>query len=159
MKVLLALIVGAIIGAYGLRIYERRSGSAPATAGASIGETTRESAAGVGEAVSEKLSAWHLTPDEIRDDLARTGEVIRTKAQGVGDRMADARIVAVIKAKYVLDQNLSSRAVQVESLDGRVELSGSVPSPSLVSRAVMLALDTDGVRSVTSRIAVRSPGS
>jgi len=155
MKALIIFVLGAIVGAYGLRLYEQRSAVPPVTTNPSIGDTTRESAAGVGDAVSEKLAAWHLTPDDIRADLAQTGEVVRTKAQGMGDQIADARIVTVIKAKYVLDHNLSARDLDVQSHDGQVTLTGTVPQSDLIGRAVMLALDTDGVRNVASHIAVQ----
>ncbi|HVW21163.1 MAG TPA: BON domain-containing protein [Opitutaceae bacterium] len=154
MKALLCFILGVIVGAYGLRVYERRQGLAPAS---SLGETTRESTAGIEGTVSDKLTEWHLTPDDIRSDLARTGQVVRDRTQGVRAQIGDARIVTVIKAKYVLDSNLSARDISVHSEDGRVRLEGTVASPELVGAAVALALDTDGVRSVTSRIQVARP--
>jgi hypothetical protein len=154
MKALLCFILGAIVGAWGLRVYERRQGLAPAS---SVGETTRESTAGIEGTVSDKLADWHLTPDDIRADLARTGQVVRDRTQGVRGQISDARIVTVIKAKYVLDSNLSARDLSVHAEDGRVVLEGTVASPELVGTAVALALDTDGVSNVTSRIRVAQP--
>jgi osmotically-inducible protein OsmY len=40
--------------------------------------------------------------------------------------------------------------------DGRVTLTGTVPSADLIGRATALALDTGGVRNVTARLAVRA---
>jgi hypothetical protein len=153
MRFLIGLILGVVIGAYGLRFYEQRS-MAPAP---SVVDTTRDSAVGVGDAVADKLTSWHLAPDDIRADLARTGEVVRSKTQGAGARIADARIVTVIKAKYVLDHSLSARDISVDSHDGQVALTGTVPSTDLIGRAVALALDTDGVQNVSSRITVQAP--
>jgi hypothetical protein len=154
MRFLLGLILGVILGAYGLRMYEQRSTVPPVMTNPSITDTTRDSAVGVGDAVSEKLAAWHLAPDDIRADLARTGEVVRSKTQGAGARITDARIVTVIKAKFVLDHDLSARDIAVDSKDGLVTLSGTVASTGLIGRAVMLALDTDGVENVTARLTV-----
>jgi osmotically-inducible protein OsmY len=157
MKFILGFILGAFVGAYGLRFFEDRTAVPPVTSNPSISDTARDSAAGVGDAISEKLVQWHLTGDDIRSDLAQTGQVVRAKAEVVGATMSDARIVAVIKAKYVLDHNLSARDIVVEARDGRVSLQGSVPSANLVGRAIALALDTDGVLNVTSRIVVSPP--
>src|ERR1700676_917130 len=60
----------------------------------------------------------------------------------------------IIKAKYVLDHDLSAIDISVDSQDGDVALGGTVSSPELVGKAVVLALDTDGVRGVTSKITV-----
>ncbi len=157
MKFILGFILGAVVGAYGLRFYEERTAVPPMTSNPSVGDTTRDSVAGVGDAISEKLVQWHLSGDDIRSDLAQGGQVVRAKAAVVGAHISDARIVTVIKAKYVLDHNLSARDITVEAQDGRVSLAGSVPSAGLVGRAIALALDTDGVLNVTSRIVVSPP--
>lgn len=107
-----------------------------------------------GDAISHKLTEWHLTPDDIKNDLAKTGEIVRTKTQALGERMDDGRIVAVIKAKYVLDRDLSAIDISVDSHDGQVVLGGTVTSPGLIGKAIVLALDTHGVHGVTSKISV-----
>jgi hypothetical protein len=132
MKALLCFILGVIVGAYGLRVYERRQGPG-----------------------SNRLTEWRLTPDDIRQDLARTGQVVRDRTQGVRAQISDARIVTVIKAKYVLDHNLSARDITVDAHDGIVTLGGTVPSAELLGRAVELAIDTDGVRRVVSQITLQ----
>jgi osmotically-inducible protein OsmY len=152
MRILIGFIIGVVVGAYSLRVYEQRNAAAPNPA---ISTTTREAATGMGQAVSGKLADWHLTPDEVKADLSRSGQVVREKAQVAGARIVDTRIVAVIKAKYVLDHNLSARDISVEARDGVVTLGGSAPSPALVGRAIMLALDTEGVTRVVSQIGVQ----
>src|SRR5690349_15913959 len=58
-----------------------------------------------GEMTRDKLHEWGLTSDNIKDELARTGQVIRQKSQDAGvaiaDATADARITTTIKAKLV----------------------------------------------------------
>jgi osmotically-inducible protein OsmY len=109
----------------------------------------------MGETISEKLADWHLTPDEVKADLARSGQIVREKAQVAGSKMVDARIDAVIKAKYVLDHNLSARDISVNTTDGVVTLSGTVPAADLLGRAIGLALDTEGVSRVVSQITIQ----
>ncbi len=155
MKLLIAFVLGAIVGAYSLRVYDRRSEVPPETSNPPVGDTARDAAVGMKDAVAEKLASWHLTGDDIKADLASSGQVVRSKAQVAGDRIVDARIVTVIKAKFVLDRNLSARDISVESRDGVVKLGGTVPSPALLGHAVMLALDTDGVVRVVSEIGLK----
>lgn len=95
---------------------------------------------------------WNLTPNNIRDELARTGRVVREKARQAGERIDDARVIATIKGKYALDSDLSVGDIKVECNDGRVVLTGTIGSAELIGRAVELALHTDGVGHVESRL-------
>ena len=117
---------------------------------------TRATASEVSDRVSEKMREWKLTPADIRADLAKTGEVARENAARARDRVSDARIVTVIKAKFVLDRELSANAIEVTSKDGNVTLSGTVGSEPLIGKAVAHALDTEGVQHVTARITVHN---
>ncbi len=100
-----------------------------------------------------------LTPDNIRDELSRTGKVIRRKSEAVGhaisDAAADARITAAIKAKFVADPDLSAVAISVSTTDGCVTLSGSASSPENIVRAMTLAYNTEGVTQVVSTLLVK----
>jgi len=155
MRILIGFVLGVIVGAYSIRVYEGRNSVPPNMSNPPVADTTREATAGLGETISEKLADWHLTPDEVKADLARSGQVVRENAQVAGSRIVDARIDAVIKAKYVLDHNLSARDISVNTTDGVVTLSGTVPSADLLGRAVGLALDTTGVRRVVSQITIQ----
>jgi osmotically-inducible protein OsmY len=155
MRILIGFVLGVIVGAYSIRVYEGRSSIPPVTTNPPVAVTTSQAATGMGETISEKLADWHLTPDEVKADLSRSGQVVREKAQVAGSRIVDARIITVIKAKYVLDHYLSARDISVEAHDGVVTLGGTVPSVELLGRAVELALDTDGVSRVVSQITIQ----
>ena len=147
MKYILILVMGFALGIYVDRYQLPDRGSdetVPARISASQGR----------DAYEEKIREWRLTPEDIRRDLAKTGEVVRTQARAVGGTISDARIVTIVKAKYILDRDLSSCETHVSADHGRVALSGSVGSPDLIGRAVALALDTDGVTDVSSKLAV-----
>jgi len=158
------LLLGGILGAAALHLYTQRENEENTTASQaaeksspadpSLADRAKDTASDVKDAISEKLTEWHLTPADIKDDLAKTGQVVRTKAQAVGEKITDARIITVIKSKYVIDRDLSAIAISVDSQDGQVALGGTVASPELIGKAVVLALDTDGVRGVTSKITV-----
>ena len=100
MKAIFFFLLGAVAGAYGMYVYAGRQSEAR-------------------DGVSAKLREWRLDPDEVRADLARTGQVVRSRARIAGERINDLRIVGTIKAKYLLDRDLSALDIHVQSQDGR----------------------------------------
>ncbi len=111
------------------------------------------------DAIEAKCVAWHLTAADIQEELTKTGKVVRRQMRDLGtavaDASADAAITAKIKAKYALDRELSAWGISVSTTDGRVTLSGNISSPKLIGKAMMLALETDGVREVSSTLQVK----
>jgi osmotically-inducible protein OsmY len=112
------------------------------------------------EALQAKLETLDLTTGEIENELSHTGQVVRRKAQDIGqaavNTASDARAVADIKAKYAMDHSLSVWKISVSCNQGRVKLSGTVSSPDDIGKAMALALEAPGVRDVTSTIQVQS---
>ena len=150
------LLIGAIAGAVGWRYYERSQNPTLQQRAENMADKTRAAATDAKEAVAGKAEDWHLTPDSIKDELAKTGRVVRSKAKGIGERMDDARIIAVIKGKYVVANDLSALAISVDCSGGEVRLTGSVTSTENIARAVTLALQTGGVHNVVSQLVVRN---
>ena len=113
------------------------------------------------DAIEAKLAVWHLTSDDIKEELTRTGKVVRRQMRDFGaavaDASSDAAITAKIKGKFALDRDLSALSISVSTTDGHVTLSGSAPSHRLIGKAVMLALETEGVREVSSTLQVKLP--
>ena len=114
----------------------------------------------MGDTVKDKLKDFSLSTPEIKDELERTGRVVRKKAKEVGtvlaDATADARITATIKAKLVKESSLSSLRISVNTTDGVVTLSGSVDSAEQVADAMKVALETEGVREAISTLQVKA---
>jgi hypothetical protein len=113
------------------------------------------------DAVDAQLAEWHLNGDEIREELGRTGKVLRRQVSDFGVAMAsassDTAITAKIKAKYALERDLSIFGISVNTTDGRVTLAGNVTSHRQIGRAMLIALKTDGVREVNSTLQVKPP--
>lgn len=172
MKALLLFLLGAVVGAFGYHLYREREAREALTAVAAprstspiapveqttrdLGAQARETGSDTRDAINNKLRDWKLTPDDIRDDLRRGSEIVRTKAKEAGAELSDARILTVIKAKYVLDRDLSALDINIDVSRGQVTLNGKVATPALVGHAITLALDTDGVLTVASRLTVNS---
>lgn len=108
--------------------------------------------------LAAKLEALELGSEEIKEEMAEKGSVVRKKAREIGaaavDAAVDARITAVIKAKLAADRELSVISISVDTTAGRVTLSGAVTSPELIGRAIALALETEGVREVVSTLQI-----
>jgi hyperosmotically inducible protein len=111
------------------------------------------------DTLQDKMRELDLRPEQVKEDLERTGKVIRRKAreagQAISDATADARITAAIKAKLLGSKELSALSISVNTTDGVVTLSGSVNSTEEISKAVLLAMDSEGVREVVSTLQVR----
>jgi osmotically-inducible protein OsmY len=143
------LLIGAVLGAVGWRYYQR-------TQNPTMGQRVEHLADKTRDAVAGKAEDLKLTPENIKEEVAKTGRVGRSKARIVGDRIGDARIVTVIKGKYVVDANLSALAINVDCRDGAVKLTGSATSPENIGRAVTLALATSGVHDVVSQLVIKN---
>ena len=122
-----------------------------------------ESAAkSAGNAIEEKLRILDLRTNDFKDELDRTGKIVRRKAgeagKAIADATADARITAAIKAKLLGDRDLSVLSISVNTTGGIVTLSGTVPTPEAISKAMLLAMETDGVQEVISTLQVKPKG-
>jgi len=84
---------------------------------------------------------------EIKQELSRYGQVVREKTTTTGDALT-----ASLKTKLLAEPGL--RGVGVETTNGVVTLSGEVATHEDIARAMKLALETDGVHKVVSKIQV-----
>ena len=111
-------------------------------------------------AVKDGLSNISLDTEQIKEELSRSGTVVRKKAKEIGtaiaDATADGRTTATIKGKFVADPNLSALDISVNTTAGVVTLSGSVATHEEIGKAMKLALETDGVQEVVSTLQVRN---
>ncbi len=148
---IIGVLLGIIIGGGGLWFLQQRQ------AGMFAG-TKEQSMSEVKKLVDAKLEALELQSDKIRKELAEKGRVVRRKASEFGEKIADsaadARLTAAIKAKLAVDGDLSALAISVSTTNGIVTLSGKVGSAELVGKAMLVALETDGVRQVISTLQV-----
>src|SRR5687767_5526331 len=128
MKTLLLLIIGIAIGVAAY-MYIREPGKRPALERA--GERISESAGEIGTNLGEKFADFDT--EQIKEELARTGRVVRKKAEQAGaaiaDVAADAKITAQVKGKFASDPDLSVLQISVNTTDGIVTLAGAVSSP------------------------------
>ena len=159
------LVLGIVLGAVGFWFVQKKAAEHPeaqqryAEAAAQFHTNATAAIKNTSEALRAKLDTLDLNADQIKGELAKTGEVIRRKAHDIGEAAvnaaSDARAVTEIKAKYAEDSTLSVWKISVSCNQGHVTLSGTVSSPDDIGKAVALALDADGVRDVTSTLQVK----
>lgn len=73
-----------------------------------------------------------------------------------GQYIDDSTITAKVKEAFVADPQVSAMQVNVETMQGVVQLSGFVDSDTIRDRAVELARRVNGVKAVKNDIVVRS---
>src|SRR6478735_5355407 len=104
MRFILTLFIGIALGIAAVWYFNHnKNNSQFQTAGQEIKSTAKSA----GDAFADKLRSWNLDSEHITNELARTGRVIRDKANAAGqalkDATADGRVTAAIKAKLVRD--------------------------------------------------------
>ena len=152
MRAFLALFLGLVLGGAAVWFYTTYQG-APRMRTAQ--ETVENAARTTRDAAEEKLRVLHLRSEDIKDELARTGQVVRREAREAGHAIADARVTGAIKAKLLASRDLSALNISVNTTAGVVTLSGFVTSSEHISKAILLAMETDGVREVVSTLQVK----
>jgi osmotically-inducible protein OsmY len=156
MRVILALFLGLVIGAAVVWYYNTNRSDPRLRSAQEKVETTAKNAR---DTIQDQLKVLRLSSDDIKDDLARTGKVVRRSAkeagQAIADATADARITAAIKGKLIASKDLSALNISVNTTAGVVTLSGTASSPENISKAMLLAMETDGVHEVISTLQVK----
>ena len=159
MKIFIALIVGVVIGAGALWFYSSNQAKSSMRA---TGEKIEDATRSARDSIEQKFHELKLGTNDIKDELARTGQVVRRKAreagQALADATADARITAAIKAKFVADPDVSALSISVNTTSGIVTLSGTVSSAEEISKAMLLAMETEGVTQVISTLQMMAKG-
>ena len=75
--------------------------------------------------------------------------------QPAGEAIDDGVVTAKVKAKLIDDPVTKAHRISVETFKGTVQLSGFVETEQARSRALQLAKETDGVKSVKDALEVR----
>lgn len=82
--------------------------------------------------------------------LAFAGCASTARSEGTGEYVDDTVITTKVKAAVFNDASLKSAEINVETFKGRVQLSGFVSSQADINRAIALARDVNGVKSVVN---------
>jgi hyperosmotically inducible protein len=75
-------------------------------------------------------------------------------ADKAGTAMSDAAITAAVKTKFLADTKISGLSIDVDTKNGVVTLTGTLPSSAERTHAITVAKGTDGVKSVVNHLKV-----
>jgi hyperosmotically inducible periplasmic protein len=87
--------------------------------------------------------------------LAASGCAGTSTTKSTGDVIDDAAIATTVKAKMIDDPLVKASNIQVETFKGTVQLAGFASSQAEIDRAVSLAANTKGVKSVKNDIRIK----
>jgi hyperosmotically inducible protein len=112
-----------------------------------------------GDGVESPAAARQTVPaidtEKARQTGAAIGEKVATGAAHAEQLLNEGSLTAKIKAKMALDDTVKALAIDVDTKDRVVTLSGLVHSETERAKALQLARDTDGVASVVDRLVIR----
>lgn len=100
--------------------------------------------------VVDSLTTARAVPTTGSADAVRD----KDKGEGIGDKLSDAGITAAIKAKMLADTTVSGLKIDIDTANGVVTLNGDVKSGIEKRRAVQIARETDGVKSVKDNLKI-----
>ena len=98
-----------------------------------------------------KIDEAQKKADEKTDNAQKKAS---DAAQSAGDATKDAALTAAVKTKFLADTKISGLKIDVDTQNGVVTLSGTVPTAAERTRAVNTAKETDGVKSVVNNLKV-----
>ena len=148
-RMLFGFIFGVAVGAIGHWYLQQEEGKR------AVAEARERVAAGAERA---KVVVLHGV-DEIKEELLRTGRVVRDKATGTPTTVAanaDDAVTAAIRTRIQADTGLARSNIQVGSTNGVVTLSGTATGYEQIGQVMKLALETEGVQRVVSLVQVSS---
>lgn len=100
--------------------------------------------------------------DRAGEELEDAGEALVQGAEDLGDEIEpharDAVITATVKTKLTADPEVNPFTIDVDTVGGRVTLSGTVRTEEQRQEAEDLARGTDGVIDVENRLEVGERG-
>jgi osmotically-inducible protein OsmY len=126
-----------------------------------LNRTANSAANAIGNAAnnigaSARMAEWHLNASDLQADLDNNKEIIRTKenTSGAATGSSDKSVIeSMVKGRLEADSDIAALKLHVSAdREGEVTLKGKAHSAEEVGRAIALALDTEGVTKVTSKI-------
>lgn len=93
--------------------------------------------------------------DTNKDRQLSLAEYLAAREDNDKRAQQDAALTARVKAALIAERGIPSRSISVETYEGRVQLSGFVPSPDMASRAGRITAGISGVRTVHNNLIVK----
>ena len=99
-------------------------------------------------------TSGRIDPAKAREAGAQIGEKAASAAARAEAALEDGRLTTKIKAKMTLDDTVRARTINVDTVNSVVTLTGQVASDAERQRALQLARETVGVKSVVDHLRI-----
>lgn len=129
-----------------------------------VGADVRNAANATGDALrsagremasTARTVEWKLSANDIQADIDAHRDIVRTKdASGAATGKMDKDVLkSAVEGRLKADSELANLKIDVNPKStGEIQLEGKALTADQVGKAIALALDTDGVTKVTSKI-------
>lgn len=117
-------------------------------AGQEAADAAREAGQDIKEGATEAGAA-------VEAGVAKAGEAVKEGAQEAAAATDDAAITSRVKARLLADPEVSGLQIDVDTVNGKVTLTGTAESAYQKKEAGKLARNAEGVVSVDNRIEVQ----
>jgi len=112
-----------------------------------------------GDTTSQKVDR---AADKVASATERAGDKVASAteraATKTGAAVEDATITTKVKSAVLAEPGLKTLQIGVDTKEGVVTLSGTVDTPVLKEKAMQIAQQVDGVRSVVDNLAIKTAG-
>ena len=93
--------------------------------------------------------------DKAANAVEKAADKTATAANKAGDKMDDAALTAKVKTALMAEPGIKSLEINVDTRDNNVTLAGTVPSAELKVRAMDVAKNVEGVKSVNDQLVIK----
>ncbi len=116
----------------------------------------------VGQRLDSTVTEVQNAGTQMGQDARQAAQELQAAGSQAADAMArgaaDASITAKVNAALAADDQLKAIAIDVDTTNGRVQLTGTAPNSEARERATTLARAVDGVVEVDNRLTVERQG-
>ena len=130
----------------------------PEHVGEHVGDSIKDATSTAGQKIEDAGTATKHAAEKGVDatkDAARTAtDKTKAGAEKTGEFITDAAITTAVKTKLLADSKTPGLKIDVDTNDGVVTLSGTVPSKAVADKAVADARGTKGVGRVVNNLKV-----
>ncbi|MCH2242547.1 MAG: BON domain-containing protein [Aquabacterium sp.] len=161
-------VIAGVLAAAALVGCERRDEQVSQTPGQKLDEAIadsreagREASARMEERVDQAQASAEQNAQEAKVAIAERTDQAKAAVERGTEKTAqafdDAKLTAEVKSALIKDETVQATAINVDTKNGAVTLTGTVPSQTARERAVSLARKVDGVASVRNDLTVTPP--
>lgn len=148
----LAVLVVGLVAVTGCKGHVEKNSEGETT---SVGvKTDPEATATAKEAGQDVADATREAGQDLKEGAEKAGDAMAAGAENAAEATGDAAITSKVKTRLLADPDVSGLQIDVDTVDGKVTLTGTAGSSAQKKEAGEVAKNTEGVKSVDNQITV-----